>query len=152
MNWKGVGISLLVITFVLSLIGLSIFLLSKGDAHHTLRSCLTLDDLFSSELQDHDLEAQWVSAQRLVYKDRDGHLKILNMEINQTEVLMKNTTFAEFEASKFVVSPDLKYVLLAYDVRKVYRYSYLASYLIYNIQTRYYTYRQALCIGGLLFL
>ncbi|XP_016114551.1 inactive dipeptidyl peptidase 10-like isoform X1 [Sinocyclocheilus grahami] len=136
MNWKGVGISLLVIAFVLSLIGFSIFLLSKGDAHHTLRSCLTLDDLFSSELQDHDLEAQWVSAQRLVYKDRDGDLKILNMEINQTEVLMKNTTFTEFKASKFVVSPDLKYILLAYDVRKVYRYSYLASYLIYNIQTR----------------
>uniref|UniRef100_A0A8C2AUW5 Dipeptidylpeptidase IV N-terminal domain-containing protein n=1 Tax=Cyprinus carpio TaxID=7962 RepID=A0A8C2AUW5_CYPCA len=136
MNWKGVGISLLVIAFVLSLIGLSIFLLSKGDAHHTLGTCLTLDDLFSSELQNHDLEAQWVSAQRLVYKDRHGDLKMLNMETNQTDVLMKNTTFAEFKASKFAVSPDLKYVLLAYDVRKVYRYSYLASYLIYNLQTR----------------
>ncbi|XP_052462529.1 inactive dipeptidyl peptidase 10-like [Carassius gibelio] len=136
MNWKGVGISLLVIAFVLSLIGLSIFLLSKGDAHHTLRTCLTLDDLFSSELQNHDLEAQWVSAQQLVYKDREGDLKMLNMETNQTEVLMKNTTFAEFKASKFAVSPDLKYVLMAYDVRKVYRYSYLASYLIYNLQTR----------------
>ncbi|XP_058644014.1 inactive dipeptidyl peptidase 10-like isoform X3 [Onychostoma macrolepis] len=58
------------------------------------------------------------------------------METNQEEVLMKNTTFAEFKASKFAVSPDLNYVLLAYDVREVYRYSYLASYLIYNIQTR----------------
>ncbi|KTG06205.1 hypothetical protein cypCar_00048198, partial [Cyprinus carpio] len=133
MNWKGVGISLLVIAFVLSLIGLSIFLLSKGlcdstklhlirkenelvqtqcwsgqavsgDAHHTLGTCLTLDDLFST--------------QRLVYKDRHGDLKMLNMETNQTDVLMKNTTFAEFKASKFAVSPDLKYVLLAYDVRK----------------------------------
>ncbi|XP_048050704.1 inactive dipeptidyl peptidase 10-like isoform X1 [Megalobrama amblycephala] len=136
MNWKGVGISLLVIAFVLSLIGLSIFLLSKGDAHHTLGSCLTLDDLFSSELQDHDLETQWVTAHRLVYRDRDGDLKMLNMETNQTEVLMKNSTFAVFKASKFAVSPDLNYVLLAYDVRKVYRYSYLASYLIFNLQTR----------------
>ncbi|XP_073675195.1 uncharacterized protein abi3bpa, partial [Garra rufa] len=136
MNWKGVGISLLVIAFVLSLIGLSIFLLSKGNAHHTLESCLTLDDLFSSELQDHDLEAQWVSDQQLIYKDRHGDLKMLNMETNHTEVLMKNTTFTEFKASKSAVSPDLNYVLLAYDVRKVYRYSYLASYLIYNLQTR----------------
>ncbi|CAM4599977.1 unnamed protein product [Leuciscus chuanchicus] len=136
MNWKGVGISLLVIAFVLSLIGLSIFLLSTGDAHHTLGSCLTLDDLFSSELQDQDLEAQWVSDYRLVYRDRDGDLKMLNMETNQTEVMMKNSTFAVFKASKLSVSPDLNYVLLAYDVRKVYRYSYLASYLIYNLQTR----------------
>ncbi|KAK7169559.1 hypothetical protein R3I93_005514 [Phoxinus phoxinus] len=136
MNWKGVGISLLVIAFVLSLIGLSIFLLSTGDPHHGLGSCLTLDDLFSSELQDQDLEAQWVSAYRLVYRDRDGDLKMLNMETNQTEVMMKNSTFAVFKASKLSVSPDLNYVLLAYDVRKVYRYSYLASYLIYNLQTR----------------
>lgn len=36
----------------------------SGDAHHTLGTCLTLDDLFSSELQNHDLEAQWVSGEK----------------------------------------------------------------------------------------
>ncbi len=36
---------------------------------------------------------EYVSAQRLIYKDRDGDLKILNMETNQTEVLIKNATF-----------------------------------------------------------
>lgn len=36
---------------------------------------------------------EYVSAQRLVYKDRHGDLKMLNMETNQTDVLMKNNTF-----------------------------------------------------------
>ncbi len=44
----------------------------SGDAHHSLRSCLTLDDLFSSELQDHDLEAQWVSGE----KDHTHNLRL----------------------------------------------------------------------------
>uniref|UniRef100_A0A8B9KQ49 Dipeptidylpeptidase IV N-terminal domain-containing protein n=1 Tax=Astyanax mexicanus TaxID=7994 RepID=A0A8B9KQ49_ASTMX len=43
---------------------------------------------------------------------------------------------ATFKASKFAVSPDLNYVLLTYDIKKVYHYSFLASYLIYNLRTR----------------
>ncbi|XP_035460403.2 inactive dipeptidyl peptidase 10-like isoform X1 [Scophthalmus maximus] len=41
-----------------------------------------------------------------------------------------------FNVAKYSVSPDLKYVLFAYDVKQVYRHSYMASYSIYNIHTR----------------
>ncbi|KAK9410565.1 inactive dipeptidyl peptidase 10, partial [Crotalus adamanteus] len=41
-----------------------------------------------------------------------------------------------FKASRYSVSPDLRYVLLAYDIKQVFHYSYTASYVIYNIQTR----------------
>ncbi|XP_019472975.1 inactive dipeptidyl peptidase 10-like [Meleagris gallopavo] len=41
-----------------------------------------------------------------------------------------------FKASKYSVSPDLRFVLLAYDVKQVFHYSYTASYVIYNIHTR----------------
>nr|XP_021326483.1 inactive dipeptidyl peptidase 10-like [Danio rerio] len=137
MNWKGVGISLLVISFMLSLIVLSIFLLSKAEAQSSAGSCLTLDQLLSVELLDLHLDPQWVSDHRLVYRDRYGDVKMLNMESSQAEILVKNSTFTQFKASRFAVSPDLTHMLLAYDVRKVYRFSFLASYLIYNLQTRY---------------
>ncbi|XP_073769504.1 inactive dipeptidyl peptidase 10-like isoform X1 [Danio rerio] len=136
MNWKGVGISLLVISFMLSLIVLSIFLLSKAEAQSSAGSCLTLDQLLSVELLDLHLDPQWVSDHRLVYRDRYGDVKMLNMESSQAEILVKNSTFTQFKASRFAVSPDLTHMLLAYDVRKVYRFSFLASYLIYNLQTR----------------
>ncbi|XP_071328756.1 inactive dipeptidyl peptidase 10-like [Trachinotus anak] len=55
---------------------------------------------------------------------------------NETDLLLKNTTFATFKASKFAVSPDLNFVLLGYDVKQVYQHSFLASYLIYNLYTR----------------
>uniref|UniRef100_A0A8C5TPQ7 Dipeptidyl peptidase like 10 n=1 Tax=Malurus cyaneus samueli TaxID=2593467 RepID=A0A8C5TPQ7_9PASS len=38
--------------------------------------------------------------------------------------------------SRYSVSPDLRFVLLAYDVKQVFHYSYTASYVIYNIHTR----------------
>uniref|UniRef100_A0A674N1V7 Dipeptidyl-peptidase 10 (inactive) n=1 Tax=Takifugu rubripes TaxID=31033 RepID=A0A674N1V7_TAKRU len=65
----------------------------------------------------------------------DGDILKVNTR-NQTELLMKNTTFATFKASKFAVSPDLNFVLLAYDIKQVYQHSFLASYLIYNLYTR----------------
>ncbi|CAL8240758.1 unnamed protein product [Merluccius merluccius] len=60
-NWKGIGISLLVIVLVLSLIGLAIVLLSKDDGSKSIGSQLTLDDLFDRHFQVHDPDAKWIS-------------------------------------------------------------------------------------------
>eukprot|EP00064_Thunnus_orientalis_P003780 superscaffoldBa00000322_g3791 len=141
-NWKGIGISILVIVVVLSLIGLSIVLLSKEE--------------------------------EIIFRSWDGDVLKANTQSNETELLLKNTTFATFKASKFAVSPDLNFVLLGYDVKQyqpvedvdqerqeqrnlptltsaledysfmltaywqkqVYQHSFLASYLIYNLYTR----------------
>ncbi|KAG7331024.1 hypothetical protein KOW79_004993 [Hemibagrus wyckioides] len=81
-------------------------------------------------------EVQWISAVEIIYKSRDGNIMKANIKANQTELLMRNTTFVTFKASKVAVSPDLNYVLLTYDIKKVYQYSFLASYLIYNLHTR----------------
>uniref|UniRef100_A0A3Q2WN16 Dipeptidyl peptidase like 10 n=1 Tax=Haplochromis burtoni TaxID=8153 RepID=A0A3Q2WN16_HAPBU len=41
-----------------------------------------------------------------------------------------------FKVAKYSLSADLKYALFAYDVKRMYRYSYTASYILYNIYTR----------------
>ncbi|XP_030641925.1 inactive dipeptidyl peptidase 10 [Chanos chanos] len=135
-NWKGIGISLLVIVVVLSLIGLAIFLLSKDDGPKLPGSSLTLDDLFQRDFQIHDPGAQWISDAEVIYRSRDGNVMRANLQSLETETLLKNTTFTTFTASKFAVSPDLSHVLLAYGVKKIFRYSFLASYLIYSLRTR----------------
>ncbi|XP_041663100.1 inactive dipeptidyl peptidase 10-like [Cheilinus undulatus] len=135
-NWKGIGISLLVILVVLSLIGLSIVLLSKDDSGKLLGSQLTLDDLFHRNFQIHDPDARWINDEEIIYRSWDGDVLKANIHNNETQLLLKNTTFATFKASKFAVSPDLNFVLLGYDVKQVYQHSFLASYLIYNLYTR----------------
>uniref|UniRef100_A0A3B4TR04 Inactive dipeptidyl peptidase 10-like n=1 Tax=Seriola dumerili TaxID=41447 RepID=A0A3B4TR04_SERDU len=63
----------------------------------------------------------------------DGDVLKVSTHDNETDLLLKNSTFATFKASKFAVSPDLNFVLLGYDVKQ---HSFLASYLIYNLYTR----------------
>ncbi|KAJ4933116.1 hypothetical protein JOQ06_029952, partial [Pogonophryne albipinna] len=72
----------------------------------------------------------------VIYRNSDGHVIKFNILTNESEIVLTNTTFINFNVAKYSVSPDLKYVLFAYDVKQVYRHSYMASYSIYNIHTR----------------
>ncbi|XP_062259430.1 inactive dipeptidyl peptidase 10-like [Platichthys flesus] len=135
-NWKGIGISLLVILLVLSLIGLSIVLLSRNDGVKPTGSQLTVDDLFHRNFEIHDPDAKWIGGKEIIFQNWDGDVLKTSLKSNATQLLLKNTTFATFKASRFSVSPDLNYVLLGYDVKQVYQHSFLASYLIYNLYTR----------------
>ncbi|XP_033901188.2 inactive dipeptidyl peptidase 10-like isoform X1 [Acipenser ruthenus] len=135
-NWKGIVISLLVIIIMNSFIALPIVLLYKDDASNAAQSRLSLDDFFSKEFTLHDPEANWISDEDIIYRSRDGNVMKLNLLSNETGILLKNTTFVTFKATRYAVSPDLHFVLLGYDVKQVYRYSFTASYLIYSLHTR----------------
>ncbi|XP_041822011.1 inactive dipeptidyl peptidase 10-like [Chelmon rostratus] len=135
-NWKGIAISLLVIVVVCSLITMSVVVLTPVELPGSSKSRLTVADLYKPEFSVHDPEAMWISDSEVVYRNRDGHVIKFNFALNETEVLLSNSTFMAFKVAKFSLSADLKYVLFAYDVKQIYRYSYTASYIVYNIYTR----------------
>ncbi|MEQ2286550.1 hypothetical protein AMECASPLE_003544 [Ameca splendens] len=95
-NWKGIAISLLVIMVVCSLITLSVVVLTPTDPPDTSKSKLTVADLFKPEFQIHDPEARWINDLEVVYRNRDGHVVTFNFVLNETEVILKNTTFVSY--------------------------------------------------------
>ncbi|CAB1434670.1 unnamed protein product [Pleuronectes platessa] len=135
-NWKGIAISLLVIVVVCSLITMSVVVLTPVEVPGSSRSRLTVADLYKPEFSVHDPEATWISDSEVVYRNRDGHVIKFNFALNETEVILSNSTFVAFKVAKYSLSADLKYALFAYDVKRIYRYSYTASYIVYNIYTR----------------
>ncbi|XP_026157840.1 inactive dipeptidyl peptidase 10-like [Mastacembelus armatus] len=115
---------------------MSVVVLTPMEAPGSSKSRLTVADLYKPEFSVHDPEATWISDSEVVYRNRDGHVIKFNFALNETEVVLSNSTFVAFKVAKYSLSADLKYVLFAYDVKPMYRYSYTASYIIYNIYTR----------------
>ncbi|KAL9884330.1 inactive dipeptidyl peptidase 10 isoform 3-T5 [Glossina fuscipes fuscipes] len=115
-NWRGIFIALLVIAAVFSLIIFSIFLLSPEDEGLRIRgNRLTLNDILGKRFQWKSFNGTWHSDTEFVFRDPTGGLSILNLDNYTTRVLMTNSTFRQLNAETFLVSPDLKYVLLQSD-------------------------------------
>uniref|UniRef100_A0A4W5KAT0 Dipeptidyl peptidase like 10 n=1 Tax=Hucho hucho TaxID=62062 RepID=A0A4W5KAT0_9TELE len=92
-NYKGIAISLLVIVAVCSLITMSVFVLTPVELPGAANSRLTVLDLFKPEFSVHDPEARWISDSEVLYRNRDGHVIKFNFALNETEIILRNSTF-----------------------------------------------------------
>ncbi|XP_048873559.1 inactive dipeptidyl peptidase 10 [Brienomyrus brachyistius] len=133
-NWKGIGIAMVVILAVLSLVTLSIMLLTPDESHLLQQSHFTVEDLESDKFKTHDPCVTWLNEDEVVLCSREGHVIKHDLRTNQTAMLLDNSTF-DLKATKFQVSADQRFVLLAYKIRQVFSQSFTASYAIYSVAT-----------------
>ncbi|XP_066603437.1 inactive dipeptidyl peptidase 10 isoform X2 [Prorops nasuta] len=138
-NWRGILIALLVIVAVLALIVTSVALLTPPEEGPRIKGArLRLSEVLSGELYPLLFNGSWVSARHICYRDVLGGISLLDAgDPNVTSrALMPNEIFRRLNPTKFSLSPDHKYLLLAQNVKKLFRYSYLAQYTVYDVNTR----------------
>uniref|UniRef100_A0A8W7P9I1 Dipeptidylpeptidase IV N-terminal domain-containing protein n=1 Tax=Anopheles coluzzii TaxID=1518534 RepID=A0A8W7P9I1_ANOCL len=74
-------------------------------------------------------------ADEFLYQNHWGEISLLNMNNLSERVLMSNTTMKTLAPVKFSISADRRYLLLAQNVQKLFRHSFLAQYTVYDITT-----------------
>ncbi|XP_016891735.1 inactive dipeptidyl peptidase 10 isoform X2 [Cynoglossus semilaevis] len=131
-NWKGIGIAMVVILAVMSLVILSVILLTPDESHLLLRSHLTMEDLEREEFKVHDPCVAWLNDNEVAVRTREGHILSFNLNSNFTTTVLDNSSL-DLASTKFQVSADKRFVLLAYNIQMVFTQSYTASYAIYNV-------------------
>ncbi|XP_029282345.1 LOW QUALITY PROTEIN: inactive dipeptidyl peptidase 10 [Cottoperca gobio] len=131
-NWKGIGIAMVVILAVMSLVILSVIVLTPDESHLLLRSHLTMEDLESEEFKVHDPCVAWLNENEVALCTREGHVLSFGLSSNLTSTLVDNSSL-DLSSSKFQVSADKTFVLLACNIRPVFSQSFTASYAIYNV-------------------
>ncbi|XP_058799577.1 inactive dipeptidyl peptidase 10 isoform X3 [Phymastichus coffea] len=138
-NWRGILIALLVIIAVLALIVTSVALLTPPDEGPRISgSRIKLSEVLYGKLTPLLFNGTWVSDRHICYKDTSGGISILDVSDPSLvpESLLPNETFKKLAPMKFSLSPDHKFLLIAQNLKKLFRYSYLAQYVIIDLNTK----------------
>ncbi|GAB6020597.1 hypothetical protein CHUAL_003276 [Chamberlinius hualienensis] len=135
-NWRGIGIALLVIVVVCSLIVTAVVLLTPGDSGPRVKGeRLTLEDILGSNFTPPRYNATWISDSEFLYRNEEGSLMLFDAANGNVSVFVSSQPFRKRNAQMWHLSADRRYLLMASEIQKVYRYSFLAHYWIYDIIT-----------------
>uniref|UniRef100_A0A182MX10 Dipeptidylpeptidase IV N-terminal domain-containing protein n=1 Tax=Anopheles culicifacies TaxID=139723 RepID=A0A182MX10_9DIPT len=114
---------------------LSVLLTPPDEGPRVKGQRIRLQDIIDGEYAPKKLNGSWIGPDEFLYQNHWGEISLLNMNNLSERVLMSNTTVKTLAPVKFSISADRRYLLLAQNVNKLFRHSFLAQYTVYDIVT-----------------
>ncbi|KAM3916769.1 prolyl endopeptidase FAP-like [Leptodactylus fuscus] len=96
----------------------------------------TFEDVFNSTYYTQSYYHTWISENEYLHRNEDGNVLLYNMDTGRASVILKNTTFDDVNATNYFLSPDRKFAAFESNYKKQWRYSYTATYHIYDLENR----------------
>uniref|UniRef100_A0A8B9IRX5 Uncharacterized protein n=1 Tax=Amazona collaria TaxID=241587 RepID=A0A8B9IRX5_9PSIT len=94
---------------------------------------LTLEDYLNGNFQYKTFFPYWVSDNEYLHQSAEDDIILYNVEMNYPTTIMTNSTMKQVNASNYVLSSDKHFIALESNYSKLWRYSYTASYHIYDL-------------------
>ncbi|TMS06199.1 Prolyl endopeptidase FAP [Larimichthys crocea] len=123
MLWGVIGAAV-----VITLITIPAVYFSESD----VKRPYTFEDYFNDTIRWRAYNLYWISDKEYLHKDRDGNVFLYNAETREESLYLSNSTFAQVDATDYLLSGDYKYIAFESNYSKVWRHSYSASYSIYD--------------------
>ncbi|XP_015214519.1 dipeptidyl peptidase 4 [Lepisosteus oculatus] len=129
-----VFLGLAVAAVVITLIAVpAAMLLGRNDLkENDSQKTFSLDDYFNDTIRYKSYNLRWISDTEYLHK-RGGNVFRYDVETNYVSEFLSNNTFAQVDASDYLLSDDQKYVLFESNYTKLWRHSYTASYSIFDV-------------------
>uniref|UniRef100_A0A8C4HK73 Fibroblast activation protein, alpha n=1 Tax=Dicentrarchus labrax TaxID=13489 RepID=A0A8C4HK73_DICLA len=114
---------------VITLITIPAVYFSKSDG---IKRPYTFEDYFNDTIRWKSYNLYWISDKEYLHKERDGNVFLHNAETKEESLYLSNSTFAQVDASDYMLSGDYKYIAFESNYTKKWRHSFTASYSIFD--------------------
>jgi len=133
-NWKGIGISLVVIISVIGLVALSVVIITPPHTGPRIKGArIALHNFTSGIFSPNSHNATWFSECELAFIDSLGNLVSYNPATRTRNQILNANVFRAVNSYMFSLSPDSSWILIRHQERSS-AFSSKAMYSLQNIE------------------
>uniref|UniRef100_A0A671Q676 Dipeptidyl peptidase 4-like n=1 Tax=Sinocyclocheilus anshuiensis TaxID=1608454 RepID=A0A671Q676_9TELE len=101
-----------------------------------LKRTYSFYDFYNDTIRYKTYSLHWMSDNEYLHKTSEGHIYVHNAETKESSMYLSNSTFAQVDATDYILSADRKFVIFESNYSKLWRHSFTASYHIYNMESQ----------------
>uniref|UniRef100_A0A673K9V4 Dipeptidyl peptidase 4-like n=1 Tax=Sinocyclocheilus rhinocerous TaxID=307959 RepID=A0A673K9V4_9TELE len=98
-----------------------------------LKRTYSFNDFYNDTIRYKTYSLHWISDNEYLHKTSEGHIYLHNAETKESSVYLSNSTFAQVDATDYILSADKRFVVFESNYSKLWRHSFTAYVWDYNI-------------------